>query len=163
MPAPGIGQPAGIGTLTFNIFEVKVDEVPPGPASPNIVPPGSSITLTTILELTGSLAGVAGPAVTAPGAAVFHHPQRLEDGAMGPTLASGPITPIAVPPGGDPAGLYFSSITAPILTGVAGSGAPLSMAPGFAAGTFRLMTHYHGAAGTILRALHDLTLVEVTP
>jgi len=162
MPAPGIGQPAGIGTLTFNIFEVKVDEVPPGPASPNIVPPGSSITLTTILELTGSLAGVAGPAVTAPGAAVFHHPQRLEDGAMGPTLASGPITPISVPPGADP-GLYFSTTTPPITTGVATSGATLKIPAGFDAGTFRILTHYHGARGTILRALHDLTLIEVTP
>lgn len=163
MPAVGIGQPTGTGTLTFNIFEVKVDEVPPGFASPNIVPPGSSVTLTTILELTGSLAGVGGPAVAASGAAVFHHPQRLEDGVVVPTIASGPITPISVPLGGDPAGLYFSSITAPILTGVAGSGAPLSMAPGFAAGSFRILTHYHGAAGTILRALHDLTLIEVTP
>ena len=90
---------------------------------------------------------------------VFHHTERVEDGAR-KTLPGGSF----VVPGPATAD-HITAVSPTITTGAAGSGAALEIAPGFDAGTFRVLTHIHAEdpdIKPIVSAFHDGLVIEVT-
>ena len=90
---------------------------------------------------------------------VFHHTERVEDGVR-KTLEGGSF----IVPGPSTAD-HITVASRPFSTGAAGSGADLEIAPGFDAGTFRILTHVHANdrdIKPIVSAFHDGLVIEVT-
>jgi len=89
---------------------------------------------------------------------VFHHTERVEDGVR-KTLQGGSF----VVPGPSTADHITTSRS--FSTGISGSGADFEIAPGYDAGTFRILTHIHADdqdIKSIVSAFHDGLVVEIT-
>lgn len=152
MPVPGIAQPVAPPFMTFRLDDVTAQElgVPAGPVLPpsSVITAGNNFTLQLNLGLDGLLAGLlAGQQFN-----VFHHAQRLEDGVLVGLPGGISAVPATVP--GD-----FVVNTGPFTTGPTGQ---LQIAPGFASGTFRILTHIHFVnppARPLVTAFHEIILM----
>ena len=151
MSAPGIGQPDLPGVLEFKLPSVTATAAGLPPST--IVTAGTPITLITTVEIGGSpfLTPILAAAINGTGISVTHHLQNLETGAM-LAVAGGSLPPsgIGTAPGSNVA------ITSPPVV--------LTIPAGFAAGTYRALTHIHANVplqGTIA-AFHDGLVLMVT-
>jgi hypothetical protein len=89
----------------------------------------------------------------------FHHVERVEDGVR-KTLQGG--TFVVPAPG---AAAHITVASPSLSTGAAGSGADFEIAPGFDAGTFRILTHVHAddpLIRPIVSGFHDGLVIEIT-
>jgi len=149
----GKAQPDIMPFLRFRLDSCVCLE--PGLSSAEVIDAPTPLTLRLDVGFDGSLrALLAGRSFS-----VFHHAERVEDGVR-TTLAGGNF----VVPG--PATADHIVVTsAPISTGAAGSGADLEIAPGYHAGTYRILTHVHADDSDIrpiVSAFHDGLVVEIT-
>jgi hypothetical protein len=151
MPAPGTGQPDFPAILQFNIKNVTVQE--PGLPPTAIVRVGASFTITTDIEILGVLNVLLKGGVLE----IAHH---LEEVQTGTRLVIG-VTTVPVPP---PTPL-FSNINFPKVSGPF-PGGTLVIPPGFASGTYRVLTHVHHTdplLAPVVAAFHDGLIIMVTP
>lgn len=156
----GIAQPDMLPEHKFRLDDVlcfETGSVVPDVGPSVVVVAGNSVTLRADLGFDGFM----DLAYIGASYQVTHHWQRLEDGAVGMLTPA----PVAVVPGG-PNLAHFVHLTSHYTTGPAGSGADLEMAPGFAAGTFRIMTNIHFLPPnhSTVAAFHDgLILMVISP
>lgn len=169
MPQPQRGQPFTVAPgLRFSIgdvfaapgtvaYEGVVVGAPPFDVPPpNIVPPGTPVTLTILLRAADALGGVwFSPAITT--AFVNYHITNVETNTLVGAFPGGAIAPLAPPPPGasPPApgeDVDWYSATSP----------PIALPPG---GTYRILAHVHGTGiyGNAFGGFHDGTYVDVRP
>ena len=151
MPAPGTGQPDFPGILQFNIKNVTVQE--PGLPPTAIVSVTASFTITTNIEIKGLLNVLLEGDLLE----IAHHIEEVQTGNR-QTIG---LTTVTVPP---PTPLFssinFSKVSGPF------PGGTLVIPPGFASGTYRVLTHVHHtnpARASIVAAFHDGLIIMVTP
>jgi hypothetical protein len=124
----------------------------PGLSSSDVVPAGTPISLRADLGFDGLLA----PILVGQTFQIFYHAQRIEDNVTVPVLAS-PVTAVTL------ANLAHITVTAgPFATGPGGA---LPVAPGFAAGTYRIVGHLHfsnPAIDSVVTAFCDGLIIMVT-
>lgn len=178
------GQPVG-----FSVGRVISTE-PVGATAPAVVVKlNDSITLKTYLHVDASVQSILKNAINTAltGQKVEYHLQDLETGAMltidGKTIVKLPPADVAVAFGTAPgpattagviagelrdSGLsssgdyYLSPDTDDITTGIAGSGAKLELSTATSvSGTWRILTHAHGAAGSEVSAFDDDLVITV--
>lgn len=159
----------------FNVVMVLPTEPVTAQTPAIVVQDGDSITLKSYFHVDSTanpitrtyITGV----LTGATASVEYHLQDLETGAMVPSISGGAISKLtaaeitaATASGGDLEGLpatgdyYLSANTAPITTGAAGT---LSIAAASSSGTWRVLTHVHGGAGSLVSAFDDNLLIQV--
>ncbi len=152
MPAPGIGQPDfGPTILQFNIKNVTIQE--PGLPPAAIVRVGTSFTITADIEILGFLNVLLAGGVLE----IAHHIEEVQTGNR-QTIG---VTTVTVPP---PTPLFsainFSKVSGPF------PGGTLVIPPGFASGTYRVLTHVHHTdplLAPVVAAFHDGLIIMVTP
>ncbi len=124
----------------------------PGLSSSDVVSAGTPISLRADLGFDGLLA----PLIIGQTFRIVYHAQRIEDNVVVAPLVS-PVTTVTA------ANLAHITVTAgPFSTDPAGN---LPVAPGFAAGTYRLVGHLHftnPAIDTLVTAFCDGLIIMVT-
>ncbi len=150
---PGQAQPDAMPFLRFRLDAVVCVE-PAGLGPSSVITAGNTFTLRTELGFDGLFVALLGGDTFN----VFHHVQNVETGATSVLpLAGGTFT---VPPPG--AAAHIAVVCGPYTTGAGGN---LPIPAGFAAGTYRILTHVHavsGAIAPIVAAFHDGLIVMVT-
>ncbi len=150
MPGPGTAEPDELPFLKFKLDGVVA--LSPSPRPTNVVQAGQPVSLRVDLGVEGFWAGL----LVGERYNVFHHLERIEDGARKP-LAGGTHTVPGAPDTGS-----FNVTSGPYTTGQAGSGTDFEVPAGSAAGTFRILTHVHfedPAKEPIVTAFHDMILM----
>lgn len=173
------GQPEG-----FAVVKVVPTEPVAAQTPALVIQLNDSITLKTYMHVDATVApilknsirlaligGTVGGVVVPATGKLEYHFQDLETGAMVPTIAGGAISQMtAAQVAADPnlTGLpatgdyYVSADTAAITTGNSVSAATLKLASATdESGTWRLLTHVHGGAGTAVSAFDDNLLIAV--
>lgn len=171
------GQPA-----TFDVARVIPVEPGTAQAPAVVVQAGDNLMLHTYLQVGGTpiIRAYVNGILLGAGAAFEYHLQDLETGAVVPAIAGGAIiqlTAASVPtraavlgPGGELEGFpdlptidyYLSQDTAAITTGAFGSGAVLQLSGAASqSGTWRILAHVHGGAGSLVSAFGDNEMVTV--
>jgi len=153
MPAPGQAQPDVMPFLKMRLDDVVVLE---GGLSPStVITAPATLTLRLDVGFEGMLAGL----LTGQPFSVVHHIERIEDGNRINLPGGNFVVPAP------PASSHILVNSGVITTGASGSGANLEIAPGFASGTFRVLTHVHAdnpAVRPIVAAFHDGLVIQVT-
>lgn len=152
MPQPGQTQPVLPGILEFTMADVTAYE--PGLPARTVITVPNPVQFMTTFGLVGLLTGL----LHNDRFSVVHHVENLETGAR-TTLAGGSFT---VPAPAAAANIPYAS--PPYTTGGPGSGANFAIPAGYAAGTFRILTHVHADdpfIRPIVAAFHDGLVIEV--
>ncbi len=153
---PSQAQPQAMPFLNFRLDAVVCLE-PAGLGPSTVITAGDSFTLRTELGFDGLFV----PLLVGDTFNVFHHVQRVEDGAAFVLPLAGATFAVPAPP----ASAHIAVPSGPYSTGSAGSGANLEIPAGFAAGTYRVLTHVHAVAAgiaPIVAAFHDGLIIMVT-
>ncbi len=152
---PGVGQPDAAPFMKFNFNDVQAIEVGTTLAPTTVITNGTDFQLRVRLGFEGLLA----PLLVGQNFQVAVHAQNLETGDI-KTLNVG-VFPV---PGG--ASLADFEVASPnFTTGTAGSGADLVIPAGFAAGTYRMLTHVHfenPVIRPIVAGFHDGLIIMVS-
>jgi len=149
----GKAQPEIMPFLRFRLDSCVCLE--PGLSSAEVINAPTPLTLRLDLGFDGTLRAL----LVGKSFSVFHHVERVEDGYR-TTLPGGNFI-VPAPATAD----HITVTSAPISTGAAGSGANLEIAPGYDAGTYRILTHVHAddpAIRPIVSAFHDGLVIEIT-
>ncbi len=152
MPTVGKAQPEVMPFLRFRLDDCICLEN--GLSSAEVIDAPNSLVLRLDLGFDGSLRAL----LKDKRFTVFHHVERVEDGVRR-TLQGGSF----VVPGPSTAD-HITVASRSYTTGAAGSGADFEIAPGFDAGTFRILTHVHADdpdIRPIVSAFHDGLTIEI--
>jgi len=124
----------------------------PGLSSSDVVSAGTPVSLRADLGFDGLLA----PIIIDQTFQIFYHAQRIEDNVT--VLLASPVVPVPPLPGL----AHITVIAGPFATG---PGTNLPVAPGFDAGTYRIVGHLHftnPAIDTIVTAFCDGLILMVS-
>lgn len=153
MPVQGQGQPDVMPFLRFRCDECIALENGTSPSS--VVTAPTPLQLRMDLGFDGQFTGL----LNNQRFSVVHHVERVEDNLRKVLQGGSFVVPA-------PAAASHITVTSNnFSTGAAGSGADFEIAPGFASGTFRILSHIHADnpnVRPIVSAFHDGLVIQVT-